>query len=276
MIFHKQRFFGWSFWLLLLMSCVLITLDQKKLIVPQIKNFLQSLLLPVAYVINAPSNTVHFLQNYFVSQHTLIRHQKDWQAQQLLLTAKLQELNSLKQQNKALQALFHTASIQPEQTYLLARVIAINTEGHTREILINQGSHAGIKIGQGVVGADGVVGQVIAVTPLSSRVMLLSDPRSAIPVTNVRSEENFIIMGNGNNEALTILDVPNNTNLKVGDMLMSSGIGGHYPPHYPVGSITHLNNQAKTNEWAVHITPATHFNHLHLVLVVFIHNEHNT
>jgi len=274
MIFHKQRFFGWSFWILLCLSVVLITLDQKKIILPRVKPVLQSFFLPVAYVINAPVATFHLLQDYFIAQYTLVHNQKNWQAEQLLLHAKLQELNTLKQQNLELQSLLKTAPIQAEQKYLLAQVISINTEAHVREILINQGSRAGIKIGQGVIAADGIVGQVIAVTPGSSRVILLSDPRSAIPVVNERTQENFIVIGSGNNQTLTLLDVPNNANLKIADVLLSSGIGGHYPSHYPVGTIATITNQAKTID-RVHITPAANFNRLHLALVVFIKDENS-
>lgn len=274
MIFHKQRFFGWSFWILLFLSILLMTLDQKKILLPRIKTTLQSLFIPLDYAINAPTRAVHLLHDYFIAQHTLVHNQKNWQAEQLILQAKLQELNTLKQQNLELQSLLKTTPVEQKQKYLLARVISINTEAHTREILINRGSHAGIKIGQGVVAADGIIGQVIEVTPISSRVILLSDPRSAIPVINERSQENFIVMGNGNNQALTLLDVPNNANLKIGDVLLSSGIGGHYPTHYPVGTISAITNQAKTAS-RVHITPSTNFNRLNLVLVVFIKDESN-
>lgn len=274
MIFYKQNFFPWSFWILLIASLCLIILDQQKLFPSQIKTYLQMSVTPLQYGVTLPERGINFLRDYFTLQHELLHDKKKWQSQQLLLQAKLQEMATLKQQNQELQSLLRTPSVTENHKYLLARITAINSTAHTREILINQGQKAGLKVGQGIVAADGIIGQIIQVNPLNSRAILLSDPRSAIPVTNHRTQENLIVLGNGNNQELTLLN-PSNNDLKVGDQLFSSGLGGHYPPNYFVGTISALKMQGK-NIQQVLITPAANLNRLHLVLIIFTNDENIT
>ncbi|MCD6047634.1 MAG: mreC [Gammaproteobacteria bacterium] len=272
MIFHKEHTFGFRFWILLLLSFALLILDNKHILSPRLKTYLQMAATPLQYAIVLPEQTYFSVRDYFTLQHELVHDKKNWQDQKLVLQAKLQELNALKAQNEELKSLLKASAVQQNQKYMMVRIIGLKGEGSEHEVLINAGSDAGISSGQALVAADGIIGQVIQTTPINSRVMLLSDSRSAIPVTNERTRENLIVIGTGNSQDLNLLNPMNNADLKAGDTLISSGIGGHYPPGYPVGKISQIELQGR-NIGKVHIIPATNLNRLHLALVVFVNNN---
>ena len=197
----------------------------------------------------------------------MIHDKSNLQSQTLQLQARLQELNALKVQNEELQSLLKTPPVEQKQNYILTRVIAIKQENNTHEILVNTGANEGIKTGQPVVAGDGIVGQIIQTTPINSRVMLLNDQRSAVPVSNARTHNNLIVVGTGDNDDLSLLNISNNLDIKPGDLLFSSGIGGHYPAGYPVGTIMSIDMNGK-NISKVHIKPASNLHRLHFLLIV--------
>ncbi len=274
MIFYKDRIFGLRFWLLFLLSICLIICDQKRIFFPKIRPYLQMATVPIQYAILLPERGFSLIRDYFTLQHELIHDKKNWQGQKLVLQAKLQELNALKLQNQELESLLKTQPVQQNQHYLFARVISIKSEGTVRELLIDRGSNDGIAIGQAVIAADGIVGQVIQASPINSRIILLSDPKSAIPMTNQRTHDNLIAVGTGNNQSIELLNVMNNADIKVGDILLSSGIGGHYPAGYMVGTVGAIDFSGK-NISKVYIKPSANLDRLHNVLVVSVKEKEN-
>ncbi len=273
MIFHQKRILGWQFWILLCISIGLITADKHAFVVPKIKPSLQMMMIPLEYSVTLPARGFASIRDYFIFQHELIHDKASLQTQTLELQARLQELNALKVQNQELQSLLKTPPVENNQKFLLTHVIAIKQENNTHEILINSGATVGITPGLAVVAGDGIVGQIIQTTPVSSRVMLLNDSRSAIPAINERTKNNLIVIGTGNEE-LSLLNISNNADVKVGDKLFSSGIGGHFPAGYPVGIISSIEMNGK-NIVKVNIKPTTNLHRLHALLVVFI-NENST
>ena len=267
MIFHQKRIFNWRFWILFFLSVLFIFSDKNRILVPRVKPYLQMSTLPLEYAVILPARTFYSIRDYFIFQHELIHDKSNLQSQTLQLQARLQELNALKVQNEELQSLLKTPPVEQKQNYILTRVIAIKQENNTHEILVNTGANEGIKTGQPVVAGDGIVGQIIQTTPINSRVMLLNDQRSAVPVSNARTHNNLIVVGTGDNDDLSLLNISNNLDIKPGDLLFSSGIGGHYPAGYPVGTIMSIDMNGK-NISKVHIKPASNLHRLHFLLIV--------
>ena len=118
----------------------------------------------------------------------------------------------------------------------LAPILDIDLDPTRQRLVLAAGSRDGVKAGQAVIDAGGLMGQVIAVTPLQSTVLLLTDPDHAVPVTVAGSGVRLIAYGRG--DALELRDVPLNSGVKVGDRVVTSGLGGRFPAGFPVGTVT--------------------------------------
>ncbi|MDH4260736.1 MAG: rod shape-determining protein MreC, partial [Gammaproteobacteria bacterium] len=121
---------------------------------------------------------------------------------------------------------------------LFAEIVRVDLDPFRQRVLINKGSLAGVFRGQAALDANGIFGQVTRVGPLSAEVILISDPEHAIPVQVNRTGARTIALGTGRSGQLSLPYLPQNSDVVAGDLLVSSGLGGVYPPGYPVGRIT--------------------------------------
>lgn len=159
----------------------------------------------------------------------------------LLLKTQMQTFWALQEENRRLRQLLR--AVQPlEQDLLLAETLPIKGDNRRRIILINRGSRDDVFIGQAVLAAEGLLGQVVHVGPRTAEVMLLTDDRHAIPVRIARTGQRAIARGTGQNDRLEILHLPNNADVRDGDLLVSSGLGGLFPAGYPVATISLIEN----------------------------------
>ena len=253
---------------LALLCFILMALDQKKIVIPGVKSVLQTAVTPLEYVVAWPKTAINFTRDYFTLQHQLVYAEHNWQEQRLLLEARLQQLNVLKIQNAQLQRLLDSPVVEKQEDFLLAKVITLKSDIASHEILLNQGARAGLQVGQAVAAAEGIVGQIIEVNALNARAMLVTDSRSAVPVFNERSQENFIVVGTGNADTLGLMNVSSSADLKVGDRLLSSGMGGHFPAGFPVGTVSLINAGAK-NFVQIVVKPAVNLAKVQLVVIPF-------
>jgi rod shape-determining protein MreC len=119
----------------------------------------------------------------------------------------------------------------------LARVIDVDLGSYRHRMLINVGSHDGVKPGQVVIDAHGVMGQVVEVMPRTSLVMLVTDPDHAIPVVVERTGLRTVAYGTRDGDLLSLPNISMAADVHPGDKLLSSGLGGRFPPGFPVGEI---------------------------------------
>ncbi|MGD9709902.1 MAG: rod shape-determining protein MreC, partial [Halothiobacillaceae bacterium] len=155
----------------------------------------------------------------------------------LLLKAQMQTFWALQEENRRLRNLLR--AVQPlEQDLLLAESIPVKGDARRRMILINRGSRDGVFVGQAVLAAEGLLGQVVHVGPRTAEVLLLTDDTHAIPVRIARTGQRAIARGTGQGERMEILHLPNNADVREGDLLVTSGLGGTFPAGYPVASVS--------------------------------------
>ncbi len=119
-----------------------------------------------------------------------------------------------------------------------ARVIDVDLDPYRHRVVVDRGSRHGVSAGAALIDGDGVVGQVIEVRPGNSLVMLLSDPGHGLPVVNARSGLRSVLNGAGQADRLAISSMPLSADLEVGDVLLSSGVGGRFPAGLPVATVT--------------------------------------
>jgi len=149
------------------------------------------------------------------------------------------------------------------------RILAIQLSPEMRQIIIGGGSNLGFYVGQPVLDGYGVVGQVVAVGPLSSRVLLITDKRFSIPVQDYRNGFRAIASGTSDSEQISLVNVMPNSDIKIGDVFVSSGYGLRFPIGYPVGVVTDVKKHPRGRFMQIAITPSAHLNQTQLVLLAW-------
>lgn len=122
----------------------------------------------------------------------------------------------------------------------LAPVLDVDLDPARQRLVLDAGSRNGVRIGQSVIDAGGLLGQVIDVTPMHATVLLLTDPDHAVPVAIARNGVRLVAYGRGRSDTLALASIALSSDVKVGDVVVTSGLGGRFPPGFPVGTITAL------------------------------------
>ncbi|MGN8158077.1 rod shape-determining protein MreC [Salinisphaera sp. SWV1] len=223
---------------LTIISIMLMMVDNAHDSLSSVRGVLAVALEPVQMAAEIPGDASNYLKNYF-DRGDLIQKNKQLSQKVLLLQGRLQQLAALQAENERIRALLASAS-SIDQNVLIARILSVSPDPYRQYVKLNKGSSDGVFVGQALVDAHGIMGQVTNVTPLDSRAILISDPNNGIPVQINRTGLQTIAQGTGSSETLTLPFLPNNADVKVGDLLVSSGLGGRYPANYPVAKVTHV------------------------------------
>lgn len=194
------------------------------------------LLYPLQFLTHLPTASSEWIGETFSSRQNLQDENARLRTQQLLLKARLQKLDSLMAENMRLRKLFDSSFNIGEQM-LIAELLSIDMEPFSRQIVINKGSRHGVFRGQPILDADGIMGQVVHVTPLTSTAIIITDPSHAIPVAINRNGLRAIAVGMGTRNLLDVPHIPNNADIRVGDLLVTSGLAGRFPAGYPVAKV---------------------------------------
>ena len=159
--------------------------------------------------------------------------------QQLILTARVAQMAALKAENDRLRQLLNSAS-HVEDSVLIAELVAVAPDPLRHIVVINKGEDSGVYVGQSVIDGHGLVGQIVEVSQYFSRVLQISDSTHAVPIQVNRNGVRAIAEGTGLMNELQLSHVASNTDIKVGDLLVTSGMGGRFPPGYPVATVTEV------------------------------------
>jgi len=122
----------------------------------------------------------------------------------------------------------------------LAGVLDLDLDPTRQRLILDAGSNSGVRVGQAVIDAGGLMGQVIALTPTTATVLLLTDPDHAVPVMVARTGVRLMVYGTGRSDALELADVPLSADVRTGDVLLTSGLGGRFPQGFMVGTVQTL------------------------------------
>ena len=223
---------------------------------------------PLQYVVSWPVHFIDEIKNRMSSHQALVEENLRLQAEQLLLNAQLQRLLMIESENSHLKALLQS-SAQIKEKVLIAQLLAVDTEPFTNQVILNKGSSDGVYVGQAVLDATGVVGQVIGLSLFTSRVLLITDIHSGVSVSNSRNGVRFIVTGDGYAGRLRLLYVSHTDDIKVGDIIVTSGLSKHYPEGYPVGKVISVAKDSSQPFATVLIQPAAHLESSREVLLVW-------
>lgn len=184
-----------------------------------------------------PSYYAEELRFLWTTKRALIHENQVLKKKQLESDYRLQYTRALKSENALLKKLLHWSDVI-NVYHEVVRVLSMPMSGLHQRMLIAKGMLQKVYVGQPVLDAHGLIGQVIEVGRTQSTVLLISDPLSAVPVKNLRTHELGILQGGGPDQALVLLHLPKTSQVSVGDWLVTSGLGGRYPAGYPVARVS--------------------------------------
>lgn len=223
---------------------------------------------PLYSLANMPDVLADWGRDRVVGKDDLLVRNAQLEAEGLILRAKVQKLAALTIENVRLRELLN-ATAQVKQRLLLAEIVAVSPNPLLHYVMLNKGSDNGVFVGQAVIDANGLYGQVIEVSSMSSRVILISDQRHAVPVNVNRNGVRMIAEGANNFNELRLPNVALTTDIVEGDTLSTSGLGGIFPPGYPVARVMDIKHDPGLPFAIITIRPFAHLNRTRQVLLVF-------
>jgi len=259
---------------LILLSIILIVLDTRFSYLDNFKRFTLTLLSPIYVIVDLPSQVIDWV-NDKGSKNELLVSENDYLEGQLIdLKAKLQTYNNLSLENQKLSNLLESSYLIPEHNVKLARINSISQSRLSKKIIINKGFNDGVTLSDLIIGSDGVVGMVTEVSPMYSTVRLLLDPTQHIPVKNSRNGIRGVTKGLASNEkGMVVKFIPTESDIKLGDIFVTSGIGNSYPSGYSVGRVKMIDETLDPSFMTVFLEPTQNMNKLELVLIVKEKND---
>ncbi|GLQ95709.1 rod shape-determining protein MreC [Dyella mobilis] len=251
----------------LAMAMVLMVLDHRNGWLWRMRYATAIVVEPVYRLVSLPADGAHELGVAFADRRMLTEQNQRLREDLLLANAKLNRMAAVAQQNQRLKELLDTQH-SLELHVQLARVIGVDMGAFRHRMMINLGARDGIKTGQPVIDAHGVMGQIIDVLPNSASVMLVTDPDHALPVMVERTGLRTIAYGSRNGEQLTLPTIPMAADVRAGDKLLTSGLGGRFPEGFPVGEISAVAPAASGMFLEAHANPSADLDRSDEVLVL--------
>ena len=254
--------------LLAVLSAVLMVVDARFSALKQVRAGLGLVLMEFYWVTDMPVRAWNAVSAQFSSHSELLAENEKLKAEALLMQRRLQRLAALTEQNVRLRELLNSAALVDDEV-LVGELIGVDPNPFSHRIIIDKGSRDGVFIGQPVLDARGLMGQVVEVMPYSSRVLLLTDNTHSIPVQVNRNGLRVIATGTGNPESLELRHVADTADVKVGDLLVSSGLGQRFPAGYPVATVKEVIHDSGQPFAIVRAVPTAALNRSRYLLLVF-------
>ena len=249
------------------LSLALLFLDRNTHQLDTTRSVLATLLHPLQVAADLPVRARAWLHEHIAAHHTRITRNQALREENRLLRARLARFAALQRENEELRALLHSAR-RLETRLASARLLAISMTPYRQQAVIDKGTQDGVEVGMPVIDEHGLVGQIIRAHPYHAEVMLISDPNHATPVQDLRSGVRSIAQGTGRTDVLNLLYLPANTDIREGDLLVTSGLGGRFPPDYPVARVAEVSRAPGSAFAHIRATPLAHLNTGRKVLLV--------
>jgi rod shape-determining protein MreC len=223
------------------------------------------------YLVDLPISLFENASEALNSYSTLKTENTDLRQKQLIHKTQLLKFEALEKENIRLRALLENSFKLGEQV-LIAELLSINLVPYEHIVVVNKGTRFGVHPRQPVLDENGVVGQVFRALPFTSEIMLITDPNHAIPVQVNRNGLLTIAVGSGILNQLNLPYLPNNSDIKAGDLLVTSGLGGTFPAGYPVAVVDNFPQTSNKSITHITATPKAMLDRNRELLIVWTNN----
>jgi rod shape-determining protein MreC len=253
---------------LIIISIVLMYLDHRESHLDGIRQGIGAAVYPVQLVVDAPVRLWNWLGESTTSRNQLELELGRLRAERLLTNARLQRLSALEAENARLRALLEARSTFRDEVRV-AEIMAVDANPYEHNLIIDIGSRDGVYDGQAIVDVNGVVGQVIRTGLMTAQAVLISDADHALPVEVNRNGLRTIAVGTGEIDRLDLPFLPNNADVRAGDLLVTSGLGGAFPSGYPVAVVNSVTRIPQEPFADVTATPAAALDQVREVMLIW-------
>nr|WP_167458919.1 rod shape-determining protein MreC [Pseudomonas wadenswilerensis] len=267
-LFAKGPSLGVHLLVLVVLSITLMVVDARFTLLKPLRSQMGLVLMPSYLVTDLPQRLWQGVASQFGSRTELAAENEKLKTEALLLQGRLQKLAALTEQNVRLRELLNSSALVNEKVEV-AELIGVDPNPFTHRILINKGERDGVVLGQPVLDARGLMGQVVELMPYTARVLLLTDTTHSIPVQVNRNGLRAIASGTGNPERLELRHVADTADIKEGDLLVSSGLGQRFPAGYPVATVKEVIHDSGQPFAIVRAIPTAALNRSRYLLLVF-------
>lgn len=253
---------------LIVLAIALMIMDKRLESFASIRAALSLTLAPFQYIVSWPTQFVDNLKTVLNTHDHLIKENLHLKSDQLLLRSQLQRLLAIESENNYLKALLQS-SHQVKGKTLIAELLAVASEPYVNQVVLNKGKRDGVYVGQPVLDANGVMGQVIEVGPITSRILLINDPHSGIAVQSARNGIRAIATGDSYSGKIRLMYVTKTADIRIDDVFITSGLGGNYPEGYPIGKVLLVNKDPSHQFTDILIQPSARLDSSRQVLLVW-------
>lgn len=249
------------------LSFILLINDQRNNYLSILRNSIAIAIYPLQSAVEIPSRLTDWFDLRIKSKEILIKENQNLLSQQKINSSILQRYESLEQENERLKQILNAAS-NLDNKVEITRIISVNVNPYRHTIVIDKGERDGVYEGQILLGADGVIGQILHTNFLTSEAILISDSDHALPVEINRNGLRTIVLGNGSYTKLDVPYIPNNADIEIGDLLVTSGLGGKFPSGYPVAKVDFIESDLSEQFYKVSAKPIAHLNQVREIMLL--------
>ena len=259
---------GATFLALALASVALMVADKRYNQLEQVREWLSAATYPVQVAVDLPFRAWDWLTGSFADRSRLRQENLELTARLRLANLQLQRFAALEDENRRLRDM-RVNSAGVADRVLVASIMNVDLDPFRHRVLLDKGAREGVFKGQAVLDAEGIFGQVAQVHAETAEVILLTDAEHAIPVQSNRSGLRTIAVGTGDSGRLSLPFVTGESDLRTGDLLISTGIGGVFPRGYPVAEVTRVDRTAAATFALVDARPTSQLDRNREVLLVW-------
>lgn len=251
-----------------LLAALLLLVDRKTPWLEPFKQNFAAAIAPLNWFANLPTEFALWGESQLRPRESLEQELQQLEQELLIYRGKLQQGVELAAENSRLRALLNASEVL-DDSLLVSEVIGLSPNPYHHTLVINRGSADGVMIGQPVIDADGLIGQVVAVRDTTSTVLAITDVSHALPVRSLRNGVRSIAEGTGDSNRLRLRYLSTTTDILVGDELVTSGLGERFPAGYPVGTVVSIERTTGRDFLDIVLRPAASIDRSHYLLLLF-------
>ena len=250
------------------LSLILIVADSRYQHLDALRSTLSVAVYPIHYLAALPTRLARAVDGRMTTEADLRERNALLERENLALRGRMQTFRALEAENRRLRDLLGS-SLKVGDRVLVAELLRVDLDPYRQQVLVDKGTRAGVHVGQPVLDANAVMGQVIATSPLTATVLLITDAAHSLPVQINRNGLRTIANGTGLINQLTLPHLPKNADVRPGDLLVTSGLGGVFPAGYPVARIIRVEDDPDSQFATVLAEPTARLDRSHEVLLVW-------
>ena len=229
---------------------------------------LDTLAAPIYWAADLPARMAAWGEDHMETRSGLLEETERLRRENLVLQGRSHQMASLQAENVRLRSLLNSAAIVRDDV-LVAELIGVSPDPVRHQVVINKGAADDVFLGQPLIDANGLMGQIIEVGAINSRALLITDATHSIPVQVNRNGVRAIAEGTGSLGSLEIHHVSATTDIREGDLLVTSGLGGRFPVGYPLGVVSEIERDPGQAFARVRARPSAALDRSRHVLLVF-------